>query len=85
MEDDRYAWFDATAENGDTLNYKKRMQGKGNQVTADKADFPSFASTGIHSEEEIRNTRSITGRSVSQDHRGRKARRIFGCRVYGSG
>ncbi len=64
--DDRYAWFDATAENGDTLNYKKRMQGKGNQVIADKADFPTFASSGLHSEKEIRNTRSITGRSVSR-------------------
>ncbi len=41
------------------------MQGKGKQLLADKADFPAFASTGIHSEEEIRNTRSITGRSVS--------------------
>lgn len=64
--DDRYAWFDATAENGDSLNYKKRMLGKGNQVIADKADFPAFAPMGIHSEEEIRNTRSITGRSVSR-------------------
>lgn len=66
MGDDRYAWFDATAENGDTLNYKKRKQGKGNQVMADKTDFPSLAATGIHSEEEIRKTRSITGRSVSR-------------------
>jgi len=66
MEDNRYAWFDATAENGDSLNYKKRKQGKGNQVLVDKTDFPSFATTGIHSEEEIRKTRSITGRSVSR-------------------
>jgi len=66
MGDDRYAWFDATAENGDTLNYKKRMLGKGNQVMVDKTDFPSLAATGIHSEEEIRKTRSITGRSVSR-------------------
>ena len=64
--DDAYAWFDATAENGDSLNYKKRMQGKGNQVLADQADFPAFASMGIHAEEEIRNTRSITGRSISR-------------------
>jgi hypothetical protein len=63
--DDNFAWIDATVDNGDTLNYKESRQGKGNQVMADKADFPSFASLGIHSEEEIRNTRSITGRSVS--------------------
>ncbi|MCP4311558.1 MAG: hypothetical protein GY790_09880 [Bacteroidetes bacterium] len=63
---EKYALFDATAENGDTLNYKQRMQGKGNQVIADHVDFPALASTGIHAEEEIRNTRSITGRSVSR-------------------
>ncbi|MEN8229249.1 MAG: hypothetical protein ABFS38_13910 [Bacteroidota bacterium] len=64
--DGKFAWIDATAENGDTLNYKKSMQGKGNQVIADKADFPEFASLGIHSEEKIRNTKSITGKSVSR-------------------
>jgi len=64
--DEKFAWVDATAENGDTLNYRERMQGKGNQVMADKADFPTFASLGTHSEEEIRNTRSITGRSISR-------------------
>lgn len=64
-EDDQYAWFDATVENGDTLNYKKQLQGKGNQLMADQDDFPTFSATGIHSEKEIRNTRSITGRSVS--------------------
>ena len=64
--DGMYAWFDATAENGDTLNYKKSLRGKGNQLMADKDDFPVFASTGIHAEEEIRHARSITGRSVSR-------------------
>jgi len=66
MGDEKYAWIDATAENGDVLNYKNKLQGKGNQVVVDKADFPAFASLGIHSEEELRNTRSITGRSVSR-------------------
>jgi hypothetical protein len=61
----RFAWIDATAENGSTLNYRERLQGKGKQLIADKADFPAFASLGIHSEEEIRNARSITGRSVA--------------------
>ncbi len=64
--DDRVAWFDATAENGEPLDYKKKMQGKGNQLVADRTDFPAFASTGIHSGEELTNTRAITGRSVSQ-------------------
>ncbi len=64
--DARFAWFDATAENGDTLNYKRRLRGKGNQVVADRTDFPAFAATGIHADDEIRNTRSITRKSVSK-------------------
>ncbi len=65
LGEEKYAWIDATVENGDTLNYKLGKRGKGNQVVADKADFPSLASQGIHSEDELKNTRSVTGRSVS--------------------
>jgi hypothetical protein len=61
-----FAWFDATVENGESLNYKEGKRGKGNQVLADKEDFPEFAYAGIHSEEELLHTRLITGRSVSR-------------------
>ena len=64
--DNNYTWMDATVENGEPFNYKKRLYGKGNQLTADEKDFPYFARTGIHSEKELRNTKTITGRSVSQ-------------------
>ena len=65
LGEDQYAWFDATAENGDTLNYKKGLKGKGNQVVTNHLDFPSLATTGLHTEEELSTIRSITGKSVS--------------------
>jgi dipeptidyl aminopeptidase/acylaminoacyl peptidase len=66
LENERFAWIDATVENGDTLDYRSRKQGKGNQVLCDRTDFPTLASTGIHDEAELENTRSITGLSVSK-------------------
>jgi len=66
LQDSLYAWFDATVENGDTFDYKKGLYGKGNQLLADEMDFPAFARRGIHSDWELANTKTITGRSVSQ-------------------
>jgi len=63
---DRYTFFDATVENGEPFDYKLRLYGKGNQLLADEEDFPSLARTGLHSDEELKNTKIITGRSVSQ-------------------
>ncbi|MEE4214998.1 MAG: hypothetical protein V2I34_08005 [Bacteroidales bacterium] len=63
---DKYTWIDATVENGETFDYKNRLYGKGKQLMADSADFPSLARKGLHSEKELRNTKIITGRSVSQ-------------------
>jgi len=61
-----FAWMDGTVENGEPFNYKKRLYGKGNQLMAEDKDFPYFAKTGIHSDNELRETKLITGRSVSQ-------------------
>ena len=61
-----YGWFDATVENGEPFNYKERQYGKGNQMMVDEADFPTLARTGLHSDEELIQTKTITGRSVSQ-------------------
>ncbi len=65
LQDSLYAWFDATVENGDTFDYKLGLLGKGNQLLADETDFPAFARRGIHSDWELANTKTITGRSVS--------------------
>lgn len=62
----QYAWMDGTVENGAPFDYKKRLYGKGNQLMANAEDFPRFAKTGLHSKEELRNAKIITGRSVSQ-------------------
>jgi len=65
-KDGKFTWFDATVENGEPFDYKKQLYGKGNQLMADETDFPHFAKAGVHSEEELRKTKIITGRSVSQ-------------------
>jgi hypothetical protein len=65
-DNDRYTWIDATVENGEPFDYKRRLYGKGNQLLADKEAFPGLASGGIHSDRELLNTKVITGRSVSQ-------------------
>jgi hypothetical protein len=66
LQDSLYTWFDATVENGDTFDYKRNLLGKGNQLLPDEIDFPTFALRGIHSDEELANTKVITDRSVSQ-------------------
>jgi hypothetical protein len=62
----QYTWLDVTVENGEPFNYKENLYGKGNQLLANVLDFPHFAKTGVHSKNELRNTKMITGRSVSQ-------------------
>ena len=66
INNNRYTWLDATVENGEAFDYKRRLNGKGNQFLADTEDFPSLVRRGIHSEKELVNTKTITGRSVSQ-------------------
>lgn len=65
-QDSVYLWFDATVENGSTLNYKESLRGKGFQLRVNQSDFPHLANTGLHSEEELNNTKSITGKTVSR-------------------
>jgi len=64
--ENQYTWFDATVENGDPFNYKDQQYGKGNQLMADAADFPGLSRTGFHADRELVETKTITGRSVSQ-------------------
>lgn len=61
-----FTWMDGTVENGEPFDYKKRLYGKGNQLMSNEDDFPHFAQTGLHSKKELRETKIITGRSVSQ-------------------
>jgi hypothetical protein len=66
-EDGGYTIFTITVENGDDLNYKKNIwYAKGRQLEVDTADFPTLAATGLHSIDELHQTRTITGRSVDE-------------------
>lgn len=63
---DIYTWLDATVENGEPFDHKRNLYGKGNQLLADEEDFRVLAIKGIHSERELSDTKTITGRSVSR-------------------
>lgn len=66
-KDGDYTVFPVTVENGEELNYKKNIwYTKGQQLDVDSIDFPALAATGLHSEEELGRTRTITGRSVAE-------------------
>ncbi|MBN2285436.1 MAG: hypothetical protein JXI43_03220 [Tissierellales bacterium] len=62
--DNNFMLFPITAENGDSMNYKKRLYGKGRQLFINSSDFPTLAATGFHSESELDATKSITGKSI---------------------
>jgi hypothetical protein len=63
----KYALFPVTVENGEPLDYKNRKwYAKGQQLEVDASDFPTLAQTGLHSEEELNKTKTITGRSVEK-------------------
>ncbi len=64
--DDHYLLFPVTVENGDTLDYKRRLYGKGRQLAVDAADFPTLARAGLHSVSELDRAVSITGRPVAE-------------------
>ena len=65
--DNKYILIPVTVENGEPLDYKKRLWwGKGRQLEVDASDFPTLARTGLHSEQELNQTKTITGRSVAE-------------------
>lgn len=66
-QDEKYVCLPVTVENGELLNYARGrgQMGKGRQLEIDAADFPALAGTGLHSEIELDQTKTITGRSVA--------------------
>lgn len=62
----KFHLFPVTVENKGTLNYKKQQYSKGRQLEKDSLDFPALAKTGLHDEAELNQTRTITGKSVSE-------------------
>lgn len=63
-KNEQYALVLVTVENGEPYIYTKT--GKGNQLDVDAKDFPALARTGLHSENELIETKTITGKSVSE-------------------
>ena len=65
--DGRYFLVDATIENGEPLDYRNDLWwGKGRQLDVDSLDFPVLARTGMHSETELDQKKTITGRPISE-------------------
>jgi hypothetical protein len=60
----KYALVPVTMENGKPLLYSYKMgtfMGKDQQLAVDQGDFPALAKTGLHSEDQIDNKKTITG------------------------
>jgi hypothetical protein len=66
-KDEKYVLIPVNVENGKPLNYKNNQwYGKGRQLEVNASDFPTLARTGLHSEIELNQTKTITGRSVEE-------------------
>lgn len=62
-----YTIVAVTVENGEPLDYKNdKWYGKGQQLKTDDLDFPTLAQTGLHSEDELEHTTTITGKPVDK-------------------
>jgi hypothetical protein len=65
-KDGRYALVPVTVENGAPNDYDRGEWDKGRQLDVDSDDFPTLARTGLHAEEELDRTTTITGRPVAE-------------------
>jgi hypothetical protein len=61
-----HAFVPVTVANGGPLDCRTDRWGKGRQLAVDGADFPALARTGLHSEQELSRTTTITGRPVAE-------------------
>lgn len=64
--DRRAARVDVTVENGHAFDEEAGVFGKGRQLDVDVEDFPTLGRTGLHDADELRRTRTITGRPVDE-------------------
>lgn len=62
--DGKYTLVPVTVENGDPYVYLSSARGR--QLEIDALDFPTLARTGLHSEDELKTTKTITGISISE-------------------
>jgi len=64
-KNEKFALVLVTVENGAPYWYNSNF-GKGKQLEVDTIDFPTLAETGLHSEIELDQTRTITDKSISE-------------------
>jgi hypothetical protein len=65
--DSQYCLIPVTHENGTPPDYEDRQwYAKGRQLDVDSLDFPKLAKTGLHSEQELDQTLTITGKSIQE-------------------
>lgn len=66
-KENKYAIIPVTVENGPlNLPYGPQQIGKGRQLAVNAEDFPTLAKTGLHSEKELNQTKTITGKSIAE-------------------
>jgi len=65
-KDKKYTIIPVTVENEKLWYYENNGPGKGKQLDVDTIDFPILAKTGLHSEIELDQTKTITGRSIAE-------------------
>jgi len=65
-EDKKYMLIPVTVENGEPLNYEQGQWGKGRQLDIDVEDFATLVKTGLHADWELNQTKTITGRPVTE-------------------
>jgi hypothetical protein len=63
---DEFTLVPVTVENGAPLDYSRRQWAKGRQLDVDSNDFPTLAATGRHAAGELRQTKTITRRPITQ-------------------
>ena len=65
--DNMYTLMPVTVENGNPFDYATgQWYCKGQQIDVDSSDFPTLAEKGLHSENELTRTKTITGKPISE-------------------
>jgi len=65
-KDGKYTLIPVTVENGEPSDYDQATRSKGRELEVDTTDFPTLARTGLHSEIELDQTKTITGKSIAE-------------------
>ncbi len=77
LKDNKYTIIPVTVENrAPHLSYGSGSIGKGDQFRINSEDFPALAETGLHSEEELDDIKTISGKPISDINADGRPRRL---------